>query len=295
MKTLILKIRNHLVGFLIGVFATTAVTVFAASNPWSIGSLFEYITYTNWYWVVSWAYKLIGTNIKDGSITPTQIGFNYAGSTSKWWPATSVNFNGGLTDSSYPTFNWIRANSSIILWWPIYFADGTSLSTAALYAPPIVGSWVNVVNHLYDWGTTYKSNFYNGSVILNPTKKLLGLRISWSSDNWGTCIAYINWFFSAGVTQAAFIDTLSLFWNFNGGFNYGKVWYFLTKEFIFESISSWINLWAQNSYGNNSAYNKWFVWGYLPAGSVLNYTQFYVNGQGPWANNCVIDALYSKY
>jgi len=33
MKTLILKIRNHLVGFLIGVFVTTAVTVFAASNP----------------------------------------------------------------------------------------------------------------------------------------------------------------------------------------------------------------------------------------------------------------------
>lgn len=92
-------IRDHLTGFLIGGFTATIITVSAWSNPWSLGSLFTDIG--------GGIYKLIGTNIKDGTIGSPQVGFNYAGSTYKWGPANSVGFNGGLTTTSTPTFEGI--------------------------------------------------------------------------------------------------------------------------------------------------------------------------------------------
>ncbi|MDD2487535.1 MAG: hypothetical protein PHS92_04145 [Candidatus Gracilibacteria bacterium] len=66
MKTNFSYIRNISIGFLIGAVTMANTTIFASTSG-LIGNLFENI---------SGVYKLVGTNIKDGTVGSTQLGSN---------------------------------------------------------------------------------------------------------------------------------------------------------------------------------------------------------------------------
>lgn len=164
-------------------------------------------------------------------------------------------------------------------------------------------SWTNVVAFLSP--RINGSKKYDGSAMLSPSRPVLGIRISGSSDDGGFCIAGVkDYFMGAATNQAAF-------WSNEGAWSYGAFgldgsynapWVnnknansLSTSIFIFDSIKSgidWGEAFASGNYPDTSVSNKAAGVSYIPPNNTLNWYGFVQDGPSDEQLKCVVDVLY---
>ena len=272
MKTMIPKIKNHIIGFLIWAFTVTSITVFAASGAWSIWSLFEDI---GW-----WVYRLIWSNIKSDTVDTLQLKDGWItaakiqNTTNQTWSFNNwkfkLNSNWTVVSTSTVTatsFIWNATSAStvpatwITSWWGLsdWTIPASKVSgNGGLITSP--GTWTNVVSNTYAPGP-WNNNSPWRYVYLDWSRKVLGIRISGTTDDGWLCIAWVSGYFFGAALYNASLTNVDVYGDWTNG--------------------------ALANNGSNGSYNATYIFDGLEAWEHQKY------GQWAYGNTCNIDVLYS--
>ena len=206
-----------------------------------------------------------------------------------------------------------------------YYLNGLPISTGLSGSIPLEplaytdsnGNWQWTQASITSYGNSYNapqgwSQVYSNQVQLNPTRPVLGIRVSGNTDDFGYCLVGINGFFFGGSLRGGYLTSLNTQGNFQTSFNdatstcttgvcqsttagslTSQQWIFSqdipgfilggnTGIFVFDN---------SNSYG----YDELSGLLYIPEGGILNITSQYYNIGGPANITCNVSVLYGDY